>query len=27
MQDFLAAHPDPTRAVQLEELRKSVRAE
>ena len=24
MQDFLAAHPDPTRAAQLEELRKSV---
>ena len=26
MQDFLAEHPDPTRAVQLEELRKSVDA-
>ncbi len=27
MQDFLAEHPDPTRSAQLEELRKSVRAE
>ena len=26
MRDFLAAHPDPTRAAQLEELRKSVDA-
>lgn len=24
MKDFLAAHPDPARAAQLEELRKSV---